>query len=113
MTLLKSPSLKSPSLKSPSLKSPSLKSPSRRGGRRGTLLRDDVDAWASAEDWSSLEVGSTVEVLTSAHHAYVGQVDAKTPDSAIVWVVSTAGQGRHMYGHRDGIRLHLVSGGSA
>ncbi len=89
-----------------------LKSPSRRGGRRGTLLPDTVDAWAAAEDWSSIEVGSTVEVI-SAHGSYVGRVDTKTPDSAIVWVVSATGQGRNMYGHRDGIRLHPVSGGSA
>jgi hypothetical protein len=39
-----------------------LNSSSRRGGRRGTLLPDTSDPWVSAEDWSSLEAGSTVEV---------------------------------------------------
>ena len=68
------------------------------------------DAWVSPEDWSSIEVGSTVEVVISAHHSHVGRVDAKTPDSAIVWVVSTTGHGRQMYGHRDGIRLRPVTG---
>ena len=90
-----------------------LQSPSRRGGRRGTPLPDFIDAWVPAEDWSSIEVGSTVEVVISAHHSYVGRVDAKTPDSAIVWVVSATGHGRQMYGHRDGIRLRPVPGGTA
>ena len=87
-----------------------LKSPSRRGGRRGNLLQDIIDPWVPAENWSSIEVGSTVEVVISAHHSYVGRMDAKTPDSTIVWVVRTTGQGRQMYGHRDGVRLRPVSG---
>ncbi|MFF2243900.1 hypothetical protein ACFVTM_06925 [Arthrobacter sp. NPDC058130] len=85
-----------------------LQSPSRRGGRRGTPLPETTDAWVSPEDWSSIEVGSTVEVVISAHHSHVGRVDAKTPDSTIVWVVSATGHGRQMYGHRDGIRLRPV-----
>jgi hypothetical protein len=90
-----------------------LRSPSRRGGRRGIPLPDTTDAWASPEDWSSIKVGSTVEVVISAHHSHMGRVDAKTPDSAIVWVVSTTGHGRQMYGNRDGIRLRPVPGGTA
>lgn len=90
-----------------------LQSPSRRGGRRGIPLPDTADAWGSPEDWSKIEVGSTVEVVISAHHSLEGRVDAKTPDSAIVWVVSTTGHGRQMYGHRDGIRLRPVTGSAA
>ncbi|WP_208748736.1 hypothetical protein [Arthrobacter sp. PM3] len=45
----------------------------------------------------------------SAQQAYLGRVDAKTPDSSIVWVVSVAGLGRRMYGNRDGVRLRPES----
>ncbi|BCW71379.1 hypothetical protein NicSoilB8_24230 [Arthrobacter sp. NicSoilB8] len=90
-----------------------LTTPSRRGGRRGIPLPDVSDAWVSAEDWSSISLGSTVEVVNAAHYSYVGRVDAKRPESSIVWVVSTTGQCRQMYGHRGGIRLRTVAEGMA
>lgn len=90
-----------------------LRSPSRRGGRRGTPLPDTLDAWVIPEDWGTINVGSSVEVVITAYHSYVGRIDAKTPDSAVVWVVSAEGHGRQMYGHRDGIRLRTIPGGTA
>lgn len=39
----------------------------------------------------------------------MGRVDAKTPDSGIVWVVSFTGLGRQMYGSRDGVRLRSTA----
>ncbi|GAA2142492.1 hypothetical protein ACVWYS_001670 [Arthrobacter sp. TE12231] len=91
-----------------------LRSPSRRGGRRGTPLPDTFDARGFPEDWGSIKVGSSVEVVISAHHAYVGRTDSKTPDSAVVRVVSAGCHGRRMYGHRDGIRLlGIIPGGTA
>lgn len=86
----------------------------RNGSRRRVLGggRADrhPDPWAAAEDWSGITEGSSVEVSVSAEHAYVGRVDAKTPDSSIVWVVSVAGLGRQMYGNRDGVRLRPAAG---
>ncbi|WP_344367432.1 hypothetical protein [Arthrobacter humicola] len=53
-------------------------------------------------------------MVISAHHAYVGRTDSKTPDSAVVRVVSAGCHGRRMYGHRDGIRLlGIIPGGTA
>ena len=66
--------------------------------------------WASADDWSAITVGTTVEVGISAHHVHVGRVVPKTPDSSVVQVVSATGLGRQMFGHRDGVRLHAPIG---
>jgi hypothetical protein len=90
-----------------------LKSTSRRRGRRRVQAEENSESWAPAEDWTAITVGSTVDVGISAFHSYVGRVDAKTPDSSIVWVVSAAGQGRQMFGHRDGVRLRIAAGGTA
>jgi hypothetical protein len=58
-----------------------------------------------AQDWSAIAVGSAVEVILPEGPPYRGRVDAKTPDSGIVWVVSLGGTGRQMHGNRDGVRL--------
>lgn len=82
-----------------------VKSTSRRRGRRPGQPDETVDSGRPAEVWDAISVGSTVEVSLAGGHSYVGRVDAKTPDSGIVWVVSFTGLGRQMYGSHDGVRL--------
>jgi hypothetical protein len=40
---------------------------------------------------------------------YRARVDAKTPDSGFVWVVSLKGSGRHLVGSPDGVSLTVYS----
>ncbi len=61
-----------------------------------------------AQDWSAIAVESTVIIIPPDGPPYLGRVDAKTPDSAIVWVVSLAGTGRQMHGNRDGVSLRTA-----
>ncbi|PTT69910.1 hypothetical protein [Arthrobacter sp. HMWF013] len=82
-----------------------------RGRVRGPLQaaadfhpEDALDAYP-AEDWSAITVGATVEVTPSEGPPYRGRVDAKTTNSAIVWVVGLDGTGRQMHGNREGVRL--------
>jgi hypothetical protein len=90
-----------------------VKATSRRRGRR--LARPDItdDVWQPAEDWAAIRLGATVEVTLPAGHSYTGRVDSKTPDSDLVWIIDSAGQGRQMYGSRDGVRLRPAAGGRA
>ena len=81
------------------------KATSRRRGRRHAQPETSDDMWQPAEDWEAIEVGATVEVTLPAGHSYTGRVDSKTRDSGLVWIISSAGQGRQMYGNRDGVRL--------
>ena len=69
------------------------------------LHPEEVQNVYPAQDWSAIAVGSAVEVILPEGPAYRGRVDAKTPDSGIVWVVSLGGTGRQMHGDRDGVRL--------
>lgn len=87
-----------------------LKSTSRRRLRHEDHAQEIAEPWTPAEDWTAITVGSTVEVGISTHHVYLGRVDAKTPDSSVVLVVGATGQGRQMFGHRDGVRLHAPTG---
>ncbi|MGN7251823.1 MULTISPECIES: efflux RND transporter periplasmic adaptor subunit [unclassified Arthrobacter] len=82
-----------------------VKATSRRRGRR--LAQPDItdEVWLPAEDWAAIKVGASVEVTLPSGHSYTGRVDSKTPDSDLVWIISSAGQGRQMYGNRDGVRL--------
>jgi len=82
-----------------------VKATSRRRGRRHAQPETNDDVWQPAEDWNAIKLGATVEVTLPAGHTYTGRVDSKTPDSALVWIISSAGQGRQMYGNRDGVRL--------
>jgi hypothetical protein len=86
-----------------------VKSTSRRRGRRPGQPDETLDPGSPAEDWNAISVGSAVEVSQTGGHSYVGRVDAKTPDSGIVWVVSFTGLGRQMYGSRDGVRLRSTA----
>jgi hypothetical protein len=70
------------------------------------LLPDGRQEDYAAQDWSGIAVGSAVEVILPEGPAYRGRVDAKTPDSAIVWVVSLDGTGRQMHGNCEGISLY-------
>ena len=97
-----------------------VKSGSRRRGRR-PLQRDPADGPGAGlhhdavqdhavqdhavQDWSAIGVGSTVKVTPPAGMPYFGRVDAKTPDSEIVWVLSLEGSGRQMHGNLDGVSL--------
>ena len=101
-----------------------VKSGSRRRGRRplpresgtgpGLDLKHDSGPETGqeypAQDWSDIGVGSTVSVTPPAGPPYVGRVDAKTPGSGIVWVVSLEGSGRQMLGNRDGVSLLPAAG---
>jgi hypothetical protein len=90
-----------------------VKSASRRRGRRAVQTRGNVESWDPAEDWKAIAVGTTVEVGLAPGHSYLGHVDAKTPDSSIVWVISSSGLGRQMYGNRDGVRKEPAAGRKA
>jgi hypothetical protein len=46
-----------------------------------------------------------VEVQYPIGGSYKARVDAKSLDSKIVWVISSNGHERKMYGHWEGIRL--------
>ncbi|WP_285249507.1 hypothetical protein [Pseudarthrobacter sp. fls2-241-R2A-168] len=87
------------------------KSGSRRRVQRPARAADvDNDPEAAADfhprqDWSSIAVGSAVEVFPPTGPSYKGRVDAKTPDSAILWIVGLAGTGRRMHGHREGVQI--------
>ncbi len=61
-----------------------------------------------SQNWSAIGVGETVQVLHANKFSYHGTVEAKTADSMILWVVSSGGQGRAMYGHADGVRIFKV-----
>ncbi|MDQ1060313.1 hypothetical protein QFZ23_004214 [Arthrobacter globiformis] len=87
-----------------------VKATSRRRGRRHAQPEISDDVWQPAEDWEAIEVGATVEVTLPAGHSYTGHIDSKTRDSGLVWIISSAGQGRQMYGNRDGVRLRPASG---
>jgi len=101
-----------------------VKSGSRRRGRRplpresdtgrGPDLKHDAGRDAGqdhpARDWSAILVGSTVSVTPPAGLPYLGRVDAKTPDSGIVWVLSLEGSGRQMIGNTDGVSLLPAAG---
>jgi hypothetical protein len=63
-----------------------------------------------AQDWSAIVEGSTVHVIPLAGLPYLGRVDAKTPDSGIVWLVGLDGAGRQMHGNRDGVGLRPAAG---
>jgi hypothetical protein len=62
-----------------------------------------------AQDWSAVEVDSTVVVTPPEGLPYRARVDAKTPGSGFVWVVSVEGSGRHLLGSRDGVSLTIYS----
>ncbi|MFE4833526.1 hypothetical protein ACFRAU_02460 [Arthrobacter sp. NPDC056691] len=87
-----------------------VKATSRRRGRRSAQPETSDDVWQPAEDWEAITVGATVEVTLPAGHSYTGRVDSKTPDSDLVWVIDSGGQGRQMYGNRDGVRLRPAPG---
>ncbi len=57
-------------------------------------------------DWTVLEVGADVEVQLPNRSTYLAEVDAKSPDSKIVWVISKDGSGRKMYGHWEGVSVY-------
>jgi hypothetical protein len=78
------------------------------GVRPGAEVRDTSGQDHPAQDWSAIEVGTTVHVIPTEGLPQLGRVDAKTPDSAIVWVLNLEGSGRQMHGNRDGIRLRSV-----
>jgi hypothetical protein len=71
---------------------------------------EEVQEAYPAQDWSGIVVGSTVEVIPPVGPSYRGRVDAKTPNSEIVWVVSLGGTGRQMHGNREGVRLRPAEG---
>jgi hypothetical protein len=59
----------------------------------------------SSQNWSEICVGEEVEVQYPDGHVEKAKIDAKSPDSRIVWLLSYAGQGRRMYGDWEGVCL--------
>ena len=76
-----------------------------RFGARPRHKRHVVDVQYRTQNGTKIRVGQSVEVYLAARFSYHGSVEAKTADSAIVWVVSSSGQGRAMYTHSDGVRI--------
>jgi hypothetical protein len=57
------------------------------------------------QDWTDIDAGAIVEVRYPSGYSYQAIVDEKSSDSGIVWVHSTSGLGRKMYGNWDGVQL--------
>lgn len=57
------------------------------------------------QNWSTLNIGDSVEVLLADQTRYPGEIDNKTYDSEIVWVISSSGLGRRMHSNDDGTVL--------
>lgn len=62
-----------------------------------------------SQDWTQIEAKTTVEVRYPSGYSYQAIVDEKSTDSRIVWVLSTNGHGRKMYGNWDGVQLRPTS----
>ena len=59
----------------------------------------------ATQNWSELHVGADVDVQYPDGHVEKAKIDAKSPDSRIVWLLSYAGHGRRMYGDWEGVCL--------
>lgn len=57
------------------------------------------------QNWSELRAGEDVDVQYPDGHVERARIDAKSPDSKIVWLLSYAGQGRKMHGDWEGVCL--------
>lgn len=55
-------------------------------------------------DWSALSSEDKVVVTEPGRHGYPATIDAKTADSAVVWVIDEGGQ-RRAFDHREGVEL--------
>lgn len=68
----------------------------------------DRQTLLAPQNWGQLEPQDEVLVIDSSGRSYVAAIDAKTPDSSVVWVRRQDIGTRHMLDHRDGVRI--VSG---
>ena len=59
------------------------------------------------QDWTGLGVGENVDIRYPNGRIERAKVDAKSPDSRIVWLHTYSGQGRKMYGNWEGVCLTL------
>lgn len=66
---------------------------------------DAATSRPSSQDWTQIDVKTTVEVRYPSGYSYQAIVDEKSPDSRIVWVLSIDGHGRKMYGNWEGVQL--------
>lgn len=57
------------------------------------------------QDWTGLNVGEDVDILYPEGHIGKATIDAETPDSRIVWLLTYTGSGRKMYGDWEGVCL--------
>lgn len=57
------------------------------------------------QDWTELGVGEDVDVQYPDGRIEKAKIDAKSPDSRIVWLLTHAGHGRKMYGDWEGVCL--------
>jgi hypothetical protein len=78
---------------------PSTHLPHIRGHLSSPLLRPDGKVSAA---WEDLRKGQQVEIYHEAVHLGSGEVDTKTDDSRIVWVLHAGGHPRRLYSLDDG-----------
>jgi hypothetical protein len=57
------------------------------------------------QNWTDLKAGEDVDVEYPDGHIEKAKIDAKSPDSRIVWLLTYAGHGRKMYGAWEGVCL--------
>ncbi|RDV12685.1 hypothetical protein DXK94_00145 [Arthrobacter sp. RT-1] len=67
--------------------------------------RSHLEAQYATQNRSGLRVGDDVDVKYPDGHVDKAKIDAKSPDSRMVWLLSYAGQGRKMYGDWEGVCL--------
>lgn len=59
------------------------------------------------QEWSGLTAGDKVVITEPGRDPYLGRLETKTADSAVVWVVDGGGQ-RRAFDHREGVRIAII-----
>ena len=59
----------------------------------------------ATQNWSELRVEDDVDVQYLDGHVEKAKIDAQSPDSRTVWLLSYAGHGRRMHGDWEGVCL--------
>jgi hypothetical protein len=62
-----------------------------------------IETQYPTQSWSELRAGEDVDVHYPDGHVEKAKIDAKSPDSKIVWLLSYAGHGRRIYGDWEGV----------
>jgi hypothetical protein len=64
-------------------------------------------ATAGPARWDDVQIGDRVQLRRDGHREYLGRVDNRTADGAVVWVMSDAGN-RQLFHVSDGYHLTAV-----